>query len=98
MLLMIEKGIRDGVSMIPTRFSEASNRYMVRKYNPDKESIYIVYLDTNNFYVSALRQPLPVRDFTWMTEDELQNWRQFSDQEGKGCILEIELEYPEELS
>ena len=24
-------------------------------------------------------------------------WRQFSDQEGKGCILEVDLEYPKEL-
>ena len=44
-----------------------------------------------------MSQPLPVRDFNWMTEDELQNWRQFSDQEGKVCILEVDLEYPQEL-
>ena len=32
-----------------------------------------------------------------MTENDMSNWRQFSDQEGKDCILEVDLEYPKEL-
>jgi len=32
-----------------------------------------------------------------MTENDLSNWRQFSDQEEKDCILEVDLEYPNEL-
>jgi len=39
--------------------------------------------------------PLPVRGFKWMTD--LKNWREFSDQEGRGCILEVDLEYPKKL-
>ena len=33
----------------------------------------------------------PVRDFKWMDEKELENWKQFP------CILEVDLEYPKEL-
>jgi len=54
---------------------------MVLKYNLDKESIYIVYLDANNLYGWAMSQPLPARDFKWMTQDELRNWIQFYDQD-----------------
>jgi len=28
---------------------------------------------------------------------DLKNWREFSDQEGRGCILEVALEYPKKL-
>jgi len=97
MLLMIEAGIRGGVSMIPTRYSNANNKYMGSKYNPDEESIYIQYLDANNLYGQGMSKPLPVRNFKWMNEKELENWERFSDQEGKGCILEVDLEYPKAL-
>ena len=96
MLLMIETGIRGGVSMIPTRYSKANNKYM-KNFKPNKESKFIQYLDANNLYGWATSQPLPVNSFEWMTENDLSNWRQFSDQEGKGCILEVDLEYPKEL-
>jgi len=36
---------------------------------------------------------LPVSDFRWMDENDLENWREFSD----GCILEVDLEYPKKL-
>jgi len=92
MLLMIETGIRGGVSMIPTRFSKANNKHM-KNFDPIQESKFIQYLDTNNLYGWA---PLPL-NFEWMTENDLSNWRQFSDQQGKSCILEVDLEYPKEL-
>ena len=42
-----------------------------------------------------MSQPLPVDEFKWMKESELQNWN--NPGEGKGCILEVDLEYPKEL-
>jgi len=38
-----------------------------------------------------MSKPLPTRDFKWMDEDELENWKNIS------CILEVDLEYPEVL-
>jgi len=32
-----------------------------------------------------------------MKESELDNWREISSQEGRGCILDVDLEYPKEL-
>jgi len=42
MLLMIEKGISGGVSMISTRYSKAINKYMGEKFNPDEQEKYAV--------------------------------------------------------
>ena len=96
MLLMIEKVIRGAVSMIPTRYSKANNKYL-KNFDPSQESKFIQYRDANNLYGWAMLQPLPLNNFEWMTENDLLNWRQFSDREGKGCILEVDLEYPKEL-
>ena len=48
MLLMIEKGIRGGVSMISTRYGKANNPYMGDSYDPNQPTKYISYLDANN--------------------------------------------------
>jgi len=96
MLLVIEKGIRGGVSMIRTRYSKAYYKHL-KNFNPNEESKFIQYLDANNLYGWAMSQPLPVSNFEWMNENELENRKEFSDQEGKGRILEVDLEYPKEL-
>ena len=54
MLLMIERGIRGGVSMIPTRYSKANNKYM-KNFDPTQESKFIQYLDANNLYGGRCR-------------------------------------------
>ena len=38
-----------------------------------------------------MSRPLPTKGFKWMAEEELQDWRNHT------CILEVDLEYPEEL-
>jgi len=93
MLLMFERGIRGGVSMISKRYAEANNKYMGEIFDPNEKSKFIQYLDANNLYGWAMSLPLPVSDFIWMDENDLENWREFSD----GCILEVELEYPKKL-
>ena len=40
----------------------------------------------------AMSQPLPIDGFEWMSEEELKYW-----DEGKGCILKVDIEYPKEL-
>ena len=97
MLLMIEKGIRGGVSMISTRYGKANNPYMGDSYDPNQPTKYISYLDANNLYGWAMCKPLPTHGLESMVQDELNNWKKLSDSEGTGCILEVDLEYPKEL-
>ena len=94
MYLIIEDGIRGGISTIMKRYTKANNPY-TNDFDPEKENTYIQYLDANNLYGWAMSQPLPVNEFKWMNESELQNWNRLCD--GKGCILEVDLEYPEDL-
>ena len=93
MLLMVESGLRGGISMISNRYGKANNKYMGEKYDPSKPSKYIVYLDANNLYGWAMSKPLPVKDFEWMSKQELDEWRS----NPFGCILEVDIEYPREL-
>ena len=91
MLLMVEEGIRGGVSMISNRYAKANNKYMGDKFNSNEPSKYIQYLDANNLYGWAMSKPLPTHGFKWMKDSELNVW------EKTPCILEVDLEYPKEL-
>ena len=98
-LLMIEKGIRGGISIISNRYGKANNKYMA-DFNDSEPSKYLMYLDANNLYGWAMSQKLPVHSFEWMTDKEIKNL--FKVQvvqfwERTPCILEVDLEYPEEL-
>ena len=73
MALMVDKGIRGGVSMISTIHGKANNPYMI-DYDPTQPTKYIEYVDANNLYGRAMIQKLPFRGFRWMTEEELQRW------------------------
>jgi len=74
--------------MAPNRLGQANNKYMGEGYDSSKPSKYIQYFDVNNQYGWAMSITLPTREFKWMNEDELEDWRSFS------CILEVDLEYP----
>ena len=91
MLLMMEKGIRGGLSMISNRYGKANQKYMDDKFNPSDPSKYLSYLDANNLYGAAMSMKLPTHGFKWMKDNELTTWRKCP------CILEVDLEYPKEL-
>ena len=93
MLLMIEEGIRGGISIISTRYGAANNSYMGEKFDASKPTKYITYLDANNLYGWAMSEPLPTHGFRWMDDQELKPkvWKSIP------CILEVDLEYPHHL-
>ena len=98
-LLMFEKGIRGGISIISNRYGEANNKYM-KGYNKNKPSKYLMYLDANNLYGCAMSEKLPTHGFKWLSSGEME--KLFNNQivqiwEKIPCILEVDLEYPEEL-
>ena len=98
-LLMIEKGIRGGISIISNRYGKANNKYM-KDFNKKELSKYLMYVDANNLYGAAMSEKLPVHSFKWMTSQEIENIfnnRIVQVWEKTPCILEVDLIYPEEL-
>ena len=82
MLLMFEKGIRGGISIISNRYGEANNKYMGNRFNKNKLS------------------KLPIHSFKWLSSGEMEklfNNRVVQIWEKTPCILEVDLEYPENL-
>ena len=65
MYLIIEKGLKGGISYIAKRYSEANNKYM-KNYGPKKRSKFIIYLGMNNLYGWAMSGYLPYGGFKWL--------------------------------
>ncbi|XP_065678520.1 uncharacterized protein LOC136093437 [Hydra vulgaris] len=89
-ILMLKQGIRGGISTISNRQGISNNKYL-ETFDESKESTYIQYLDANNLYGWAMSKPIPTHGFEWMNEEELKNWKSIS------RILEVDLDYPENL-
>ena len=100
MVLMIEEGIRDGLCHAVHRYEKANNKYM-KNYDKIKESSYIQYLDANNFYGAAMSEKLPINEFklvndiSGINETFVKSYDQKNS--GKGCILEVDVDYPSKL-
>ena len=85
--MLFEQEIRRGVSYINKKYSKAS------------KNVNILYLDTNNLYGCAMRQYLPISNFKWVKiiykiEQKLMRIKINS---STGYVLEVDLEYPQEL-
>ena len=98
MFQFIEKGMRGGISYIANRYSKANNKYM-KEYDEMAPSKYIMYLDASNLYGWAMSQYLPTGGFRWMKEKQINkiDLAKYKDDSKKGLIMEVDLEYPEEL-
>ena len=98
MFQFIEKGMRGGTSYIANRHGEANNKYM-KTYNEKLPSKYIMYLDANNLYGWAMSQYLPTGNFKWLSQKQIEktNLGKYTENSKKGLILEVDLEYPQEL-
>ena len=95
MYLMIEKGLRGGMSVITHRKAVSNNKYM-SSYDPDKPSKYITYLDANSLYSWSMNQFLPYGGFKWIDPEGFSFDDVRADSE-TGHILEVDLNYPKEF-
>ena len=94
--LFIKKGTRGGISYIAKRYAKANNKYM-SDYDSNKRSTFITYLHKNNLYGWAMSEYLPYPEFEWVKNvDELEIMPS-NEKSDVGYILEVDLQYPEEL-
>ena len=87
MHLFIEKGMREGISYISKRYSKVD------------DSKSIMYWDANNLYDWSMIQHLPISDFKFLTKKEINKFdlNSISENSPIGYILEVDVEYPDEL-
>ncbi|KAF7996123.1 hypothetical protein HCN44_010379 [Aphidius gifuensis] len=95
-LLFIEGGIRGGLSQCSHRHVIANNKYM-NEYNPNIEDSYLMYFDVNNLYGFAMASTLPVSDFQWEENFDINKLNSIEDNSEWGYILEVDLDYPVNL-
>ena len=96
LLLMVERGIRGGITQSINRWARANNPYMGSEFVPNKPTRYLQYLDVNNLYGGAMYQPLPPRGFKWV-DIKPNEIRKLAKCKYKGYLLEANVKYPREL-
>jgi hypothetical protein len=97
MARLLQSNIRGGLSYINTRLVDLdkmnkNRRALGHEPPPTTLPLSIAYLDANNLYGHAMRQPLPLRDYRWMSEDEVKTFDPCKDvtlEDGPGYILEV---------
>ena len=94
--LLIEKGLRGGISYIAKRYSESNNKCM-KNYNSTKPSIYIEYLDMNDLNRWEMSGYLPYCGFKWLKNADNFDVNSIIEKSPVGYILLVDLEYPDEL-
>ena len=96
--MFFEQGRRGGVSYINKIYSKENNEYC-KDYDKEKPKNYIIYLDMNNLYGHAMSQYLPYGGFKWVKNiDKIkQKLMNIKSNSSTGYILEVDLEYPQEL-
>jgi hypothetical protein len=91
MYRMFERGIRGGMTFTNLHHVSADN------------DTFLLPVDANNLYGQALSMPLPVGDFRWVDEQELQlNWSEDSvlaldDDDEFAFLFELDLVYPTDI-
>ena len=90
MYQMMERGIREGISNISHRYATSSHTY-----NKNEKTRTLTYQDAYS-YSWAMPQPLPVRDFKWVSPNGIDILNVPKDNK-LGYILGVDLKYPEKL-
>jgi len=95
MIQFIRTNIRGGLSYV-------NHRYFNKEEESEKKGkpMSLAYVDANNLYGAAMRMPLPLGDYQWMSQREIDDFTlaKINENNGaRGYILEVTLEYPEDL-
>lgn len=94
-LMFVEKGIRGGLTQCSKRHAKANNKYMER-YDPEQPSTFLMYYDINAMYSWAMTQYLPHKNLDWVEDIDSLDFNLPNDSP-IGYILEVDLDYPEEI-
>lgn len=104
LFLMLSQNIRGGFSFVAKRLetnlvesnTTIQNDRLVKTPARRKN---LLYIDANNLYGWAQCQALPIGEFTFLSESEIQSLDldQLTNEDDYGYIFEVDLEYPSSL-
>ena len=69
----------------------------MKKYDPTKDSKFIMYLDENNLYGWGMSQYLPYCEFKWLKNIDKFDITSVSENSSIDYVPKVNLEYPDEL-
>lgn len=73
MYMWLEGAIRGGVAQISRRYARANNKNVNPNFDPSRDvSSYLLFVDANALYSNAMAEPLPVSDYQWLTDQEIE--------------------------
>ena len=96
MYLHIEKELKGGISYIAKKYREANNKYL-NDHDLRKPSKFMSYLDLNNLFGWAISRYVPYDGFKWLKIVGNFDVNPVSENSPIGYILEVDLEYSDEL-
>ena len=93
-LNMVEQALRGGVSYVDTRYCNLGD-----DFSPSESNEWLLYLDSNNLYGAAMLGNLPVGDYQWVSNKEIQkiDWKKQKEKQERGYIIEVDLSIPPDL-
>ena len=100
--LMVKNNIRGGILVVSHRHAKANNPYNEQPYDPSLPTSYLTYVDANNLYGHAMRQPLPIGKFQLLQQHEIDDMddhkiRNIPENSDTGYIFDVDLDYPTDL-
>ena len=99
MHVIIDKSVRGGMCCISHKHAIAINPSLGDSYNASKPNSFIVYLDMNNLYGTAMCVSLLEKNFDFLLDDLIANFdvNLIPDDSTTGYILEVDMDYPNHL-
>ena len=90
-----ESMITGGISMISKGYADTNNKFL-KSYDPNKRTLFIIYLDANNLYGQPMIQLIPNEILNWVNLEKF-NPANYSHDGSVGCFLQVDLDHPNEV-
>lgn len=88
--------MRGGISQVSGRYAKANNPFL-EDYNPNEATSYLMYLDVNNLYGWAMMEALPLTNYEWCYDVDIDDILNTPDDSETGYILSVDVIYPKNL-
>lgn len=88
MITFFKNSLRGGITQHIHKKVIANNKYL-SDYNENEPNVSLLYVDANNLYSHSLSAYLPVKDFQWMTREEINELTSIDEKTGNIKLLNV---------